>query len=112
MGAARPTGRPSDAATSSSADQACHRRARRRAAMSDQAVEPESDAASARDVVAGLLAGASVVLSAIGLGGGLLLEIGGHPGKLIPIAGLLAIIAGVMSKRFQSMALKALIFAS
>jgi len=87
--------------------------------MSDQVIAPELDApeaeadtASARDIVAGLLAGASVVLSAIGAGGGLLLEVGGHPGKVIPIAALLAIVAGVMSRRFQSMAFKALLFAS
>lgn len=78
--------------------------------MSDHAADP--DTTSARDVVAGLLAGASIVLSAIGMGGGLLLEVGGHPGKVIPIAALLAIVAGLMSKRFQSMAFKAVVFAS
>jgi len=72
----------------------------------------QSDQSSARDVVAGLLAGASVVLSAIGAGAGLILQVGGHPGKLIPVAALLAIISGVMSARFYSMALKALAFAS
>jgi len=71
-----------------------------------------SDHMSARDVVAGLLAGASIVLSAIGAGAGLLLEVDGHPGKTIPIAAVLAIVAGVMSSRFYSMALKALVFAS
>ena len=72
----------------------------------------ESDRSSARDVVAGLLAGASIVLSAIGAGAGLLLEVDGHPGKTIPIAAVLAIISGVMSKRFYPLALKALAFAS
>lgn len=79
---------------------------------------PASDAAaaadhlSARDVVAGLLAGASVVLAAIGAGAGLLLELDGHPGKTIPVAAFLALLAGVMSKKFHSMALKAIVFAS
>lgn len=72
----------------------------------------DGDNASSRDVVAGLLAGAAVVIAAIGAGAGLVLEIGGHPGKLIPIAALLAIVTAVMSKRFQPMAFKALIFVS
>jgi hypothetical protein len=76
------------------------------------AVEPARDRASATDVVAGLLAAASVVLSALAMGAGLLLEVDGHPGRMIPVAGLLAIVAGAMSARFQSMALKALAFAS
>ena len=71
-----------------------------------------SDHMSARDVIAGLLAGASIVLSAIGMGAGLLLEVDGHPGKTIPVAAVLAIVSGVMSARFYSMALKALVFAS
>ncbi len=75
-------------------------------------VEPVRDRASASDVVAGLLAAASVVLSGLGMGAGLLLEVDAHPGRTIPIAALLAIVAGVMSARFQSMALKALVFAS
>jgi predicted membrane protein len=72
----------------------------------------QSDQMSARDVIAGLLAGASVVLSAIGAGLGLILEVDGHPGKTIPVAALLAIVSGVMSARFYPMALKALAFAS
>ncbi|MFN8221677.1 MAG: hypothetical protein U0R50_00350 [Gaiellales bacterium] len=65
-----------------------------------------------RDLVAGLLAATSVALSGIGAGAGILLELDGHPGKTIPIAMLLAIISAMMSKRFQSMALKAVVFAS
>jgi hypothetical protein len=74
-------------------------------------VDQQSARASATDVIAGLLAAASVVLSAIGMGAGLLLQLDGHPGRLIPVAAVLAIIAGVMSARFQSLALKALMFA-
>ncbi len=72
----------------------------------------EHDRASPRDVVAGLLAAASVALSALAMGAGLLLEIDAHPGRTIPVAVLLSIVAGVMSERFESMALKALAFAS
>lgn len=75
-------------------------------------VEPTRDGASATDVVAGLLAAASFVLSAVGMGAGLLLEVDGHPGRMIPVAAVLAIVAGVMSARFQPLALKALVFAS
>ena len=72
----------------------------------------QADQTSARDVIAGLLAGASIILSAIGAGAGLLLEVDGHPGKTIPVAALLAIVSGVMSARFYPMALKAIAFAS
>jgi hypothetical protein len=72
----------------------------------------EVDRTSAKDVVAGLLAAASFVLSAIAMGAGLLLQIDGHPGRTVPVAAGLAILAGAMSARFQPMALKALAFAS
>jgi hypothetical protein len=71
-----------------------------------------ADRLTPTDVIAGLLAASSVVLSALGMGAGLLLQVGGHPGKLIPIAAVLAIVAGVMSERFKSMALKAIAFSA
>lgn len=71
----------------------------------------EVDRHSSKDVVAGLLAAASVVLSANAMGAGLLLETDGHPGRTVPVAAALAIIAGAMSARFQSMAFKALLLA-
>jgi hypothetical protein len=75
-------------------------------------VDQPSASTSATDVVAGLLAAASVVLSALAMGAGLLLQLDGHPGRTIPVAAVLAIVAGVMSARFQAMALKALGFAA
>ena len=70
----------------------------------------EVDRNSSRDVVAGLLAAASFVLSALAMGLGLLLETDGHPGRTVPVAAVLAIVAGTMSARFQSLAFKALLF--
>jgi hypothetical protein len=75
-------------------------------------VDQPSTRASATDVVAGLLAAASVVLSALAMGAGLLLQLDGHPGRTIPVAAVLAIVAGAMSARCQAMALKALSFAA
>jgi hypothetical protein len=72
----------------------------------------EVDRTSAKDVVAGLLAAASIVLSAIAMGFGLLLQTDGHPGRTVPVAAGLAILAGAMSARYQPLALKALAFAS
>jgi len=65
---------------------------------------------SAVDTVAGLLAAASIVLSAIAMGGGLLLQIDAHPARLAPVAIVIALVAARMSARYQSLALKAALF--
>ena len=59
------------------------------------------------DTVAGLLAAASIVLSAIAMGVGLLLQVDAHPARLAPAAIILALVAARMSERYQSLALKA-----
>jgi hypothetical protein len=69
------------------------------------------DRFSASDVVAGLLAVASLVLSFIGIGFGLILEIEARPARTVAIAVLLALAASRMSARFQSLAFKAALFA-
>jgi hypothetical protein len=62
------------------------------------------------DVVAGLLAAASLVLSAIAMGVGLLLQLDAHPARLAPVAIVMALVAARMSERYQSLALKAALF--
>jgi hypothetical protein len=66
---------------------------------------------AATDTVAGLLAAASIVLSGIAMGFGLLLQLHAHPARLVPVAIVLAIVAARMSERYQSFALKAALFA-
>ena len=68
--------------------------------------------ASAKDTIAGLLAVASIVLSGIAMGFGLLLQLDARPARLAPVAILLALVAARMSERFQSLALKASLFAA
>jgi hypothetical protein len=58
-----------------------------------------------------MLAAGSLVLSAIAMGLGLLLELDGHPVRLAPVAIVLALVAARMSVRFQGLALKAAVFA-
>jgi mannose/fructose/N-acetylgalactosamine-specific phosphotransferase system component IIC len=65
----------------------------------------------AGDALAGLLAGASLVLSALGMGAGLLLEIDAHPARVIPAAVVLAIVSGRMSARHERLARFAIFFA-
>ena len=74
--------------------------------------ETHADRTSARDTIAGLLAVSSVVLSGIGMGFGLLLQLDARPARLAPVAILLALVAARMSERFQSLALKAALFAA
>jgi len=74
--------------------------------------ETRAERGSATDTIAGLLAVASIVLSGIGMGLGLLLQLDAHPARIIPVAVLLALVAARMSKRYQSLALKAALFAA
>ncbi len=72
--------------------------------------ETQQKRSSAADTVAGLLAAASIVLSAIAMGVGLLLQIDAHPARLSPVAIIVALVAARMSERYQSLALKAALF--
>ncbi len=75
------------------------------------ALETENDRHSARDVIAGLLAVASIILSAIAMGFGLLLELEARPGRTAFVAIVLALVSARLSERHQSLALKAALFA-
>ncbi len=66
---------------------------------------------SSVDAVAGLLAVASFVLSGIASGLGLLLQLEARPVRLVPVALVLAIVAGRMSRRFERLALAAVVAA-
>ena len=72
--------------------------------------ETSRDRSSAADVVAGLLAVGSIVLSGIAMGLGLLLQLDAHPARLAPVAIVIALVAARMSSRYQSLALKAALF--
>lgn len=65
----------------------------------------------ATDTIAGLLAVASIVLSGLAMGFGLLLQLQAHPARLVPVAIVLALVAARMSARYTSLALKAALFA-
>jgi hypothetical protein len=72
--------------------------------------EVHAERTSARDTIAGLLAVASMVLSGIAMGFGLLLQLDARPARLGPVAIVVALVAARMSDRFQSLALKAALF--
>jgi len=74
-------------------------------------LESRTDRHSPADVVAGLLAVGSIVLSAIAMGFGLLLELEARPARTAFLAIILALVSARMSARYQSLALKALLFA-
>jgi hypothetical protein len=67
---------------------------------------------SATDTVAGFLAVGSIVLSAIALGAGIILQLDARPVRTSIVAAVLALVAARLSARYQSLAFKALIFAS
>lgn len=75
------------------------------------AMDSRAQRFSSVDAVAGVLAVGSIVLSAIAMGFGLLLELDARPARLAPVAIIAALIAARMSTRFQSLALKAAVFA-
>jgi hypothetical protein len=72
--------------------------------------ETRSDRLSSADTLGGLLAVASIVLSGIAMGFGLLLQLDARPARLAPVAIVAALVAARMSPRFQSLALKAALF--
>jgi hypothetical protein len=73
--------------------------------------DTRGERSSSADTIGGLLAVASVVLSGIAMGFGLLLQLDAHPARLAPVAMLLALVGARMSGRHQSLALKAALFA-
>jgi hypothetical protein len=72
---------------------------------------PSTEGYTAADVVAGLLAVASIVLSAIAAGLGLLLEVESRPARLVPVAIVLALVASRMTSRYERLALAAVFVA-
>ena len=74
-------------------------------------LETRPDRHSSADVVAGLLAVGSIVLSAIAMGFGLILELDARPARTAFVAIILALVAARLSARYQSLALKAVLFA-
>ena len=69
------------------------------------------DSHSPADMVGGLLAVGSIVLSAIAMGFGLILELDARPARTAFVAIVLALVSARMSGRYQSLALKAILFA-
>jgi len=74
-------------------------------------LDDRHDRHSPADVVAGLLAVGSILLSAIAMGFGLLLELDARPARTAFMAIILALVSARMSGRYQSLALKAVLFA-
>jgi len=74
-------------------------------------VPESSDRFTVTDAIAGLMAACSILLSFIALGFGLILEVDPRPGRLAPVAVVLALVAGRMSVRFQRLAFWAVIAA-
>jgi hypothetical protein len=66
---------------------------------------------SAADIVAGFLAVGSIVLSAIALGGGLLLELEARPARMSIVAAILALVSARLSAKYEKLALIALFVA-
>jgi hypothetical protein len=61
------------------------------------------------DVIAGLLAAGSLLLSFIAIGFGLILQVEPRPARLVPVALVLALVGGRMSVRYQRLAFAAVI---
>jgi hypothetical protein len=83
-----------------------------RAAMSStlpERGEQPGDRFTLTDAVAGFMAAGSLALSFIAAGFGLILGVQAHPGRLAPIAAVLALVAARMSVRFQRLAYHAVI---
>ncbi len=74
-------------------------------------LDDRHDRHSPADAVGGLLAVGSIVLSAIAMGFGLLLELEARPARTAFVAIILALISARMSGRYQSLAFKALLLA-
>ncbi len=61
------------------------------------------------DVIAGLLAAGSMLLSFIAIGFGLILQVEPRPARLVPVALVLGLVAGRMSVRHQKLAFAAIV---
>ena len=66
---------------------------------------------SPADTVAGFLAVGSIVLSAIALGAGLILELQARPARTSIVAAILALVSARLSARYEKLALIALFVA-
>lgn len=74
-------------------------------------LESNNDRHSAVDTIAGLLAAASIFMSAIAMGFGLILELEARPVRSAFVAILLALVAARMSARHRNLALAAVFIA-
>lgn len=74
-------------------------------------IQTASGRHSASDTVAGFLAVGSIVLSAVAVGAGIILELDARPARTAIVAGLLALISARMSARHQSLAFAAIVIA-
>ena len=72
---------------------------------------PSDRGNSSTDVVAGFLSVASIVLSLFAMGLGLILEVDSRPARTCFVAIILALVSARLSGRYQSLALKAVLFA-
>jgi hypothetical protein len=73
---------------------------------------PESsDRFTLTDAIAGFMAAGSLALSFIAAGFGLVIGLEARPGRLAPVAAVLALVAARMSTRFQRLAYTAVIAA-
>ena len=62
-------------------------------------IDAQDSRSTAADTVAGLMAAASIVLSCIGMGFGLILEVDARPARTEAIAIILALVAARMSRK-------------
>jgi hypothetical protein len=70
-----------------------------------------ADRFTVTDTIAGLMAAGSMLLSFIAVGFGLIIGVDPRPGRLAPVAAVVALVAGRMSVRFQRLAFYAVIAA-
>jgi len=75
------------------------------------ALEARGNRHSHADVVAGFLAVGSIVLSALAIGAGFILQLDARPARAAFVAIILALVSARLSGRYQSLALKAVFFA-
>ncbi len=61
------------------------------------------------DMLAGLLAAGSMLLSFVAVGFGLILQVEPRPARLVPVALVVALVAGRMSVRYQRLAFAAVV---
>ncbi len=66
---------------------------------------------STTDVVAGIMAAGSIVLSCIASGLGLIIQVDSRPGVLAPVAAVVALVAARMSTYYRRLAFAAVMIA-